>query len=523
MPFSEPLTVRIEADLAQFKREFNAGERSIEAFSRQVQQESRSISNFFKGGMLGSFSSVIREMSDGAVEQLEKLDKATAIFAAISSIGTAARRIGISTQALQELRFTATQAGLEIETLDGALKALGDRVRGVAGDQGGFLEILRQNGVSVKDLDGQTRALEDLFIDYADVVRDAGDEQEKLRLAVEGFGSVGPALIPFLSQSLKFFLRMREEAHRLGIVLDNEIIQRATDMGKAFTRLDQVLDAHLQRGFVATASALEAGAFADGVSELGAAIRDLSNSLSADNLPSLEKAWDRLKKLFEDMSILDSLGDTGSGLIPGSDQEGALKPPRGQPGGPSLAFAAIGEPAFAGDIRQATRDLQEAGASAKSLNGAAHDLGFTFASAFEDAVVEGRRLSDVLQGLERDILRILTRKLVTEPLAGAVTEAIGGGRSLLGDLFGATTFHDGGVVALSVPRLAPNEVPAILRRGEVVRTPAQEAALARHMAGGGATHIVVNIQTHSPAAFGESRGQIEAMLTDAVRRGRRNR
>jgi len=47
----------------------------------------------------------------------------------------------------------------------------------------------------------------------------------------------------------------------------------------------------------------------------------------------------------------------------------------------------------------------------RNLDGAARDLGFTFASSFEDAVVKGRRLSDVLQGLEQDILRILTRKV----------------------------------------------------------------------------------------------------------------
>lgn len=41
------------------------------------------------------------------------------------------------------------------------------------------------------------------------------------------------------------------------------------------------------------------------------------------------------------------------------------------------------------------------------------------ASAFEDAIVNGKSLSDIAKGLERDLLRIGTRTLVTEPLAGA--------------------------------------------------------------------------------------------------------
>ena len=73
------------------------------------------------------------------------------------------------------------------------------------------------------------------------------------------------------------------------------------------------------------------------------------------------------------------------------------------------------------------------------------------------------------------------------------------------------------------PRLAPGEVPAILHRGEVVRTPAQEAALRRTGGGSRDAPIIVNIQTPNPRAFNESRGQIQAMLADAVRAGRRNR
>lgn len=79
----------------------------------------------------------------------------------------------------------------------------------------------------------------------------------------------------------------------------------------------------------------------------------------------------------------------------------------------------------------------------------AEELGLSFTSAFEDAIVGGKGLSGVLKGLEQDILRIVTRKLVTEPLGNAITGAIGGGggggiggffSSIFGKLFSA----DGG-------------------------------------------------------------------------------
>lgn len=67
----------------------------------------------------------------------------------------------------------------------------------------------------------------------------------------------------------------------------------------------------------------------------------------------------------------------------------------------------------------------------------ADDLGLTFASAFEDALVSGGDLSDVLKGLEQDIIRITARKLITEPLGNAVSGAIGG-------LFAGLSFDGGG-------------------------------------------------------------------------------
>jgi TP901 family phage tail tape measure protein len=57
----------------------------------------------------------------------------------------------------------------------------------------------------------------------------------------------------------------------------------------------------------------------------------------------------------------------------------------------------------------------------KRLKFLAENLGMSFASAFEDAIVEAKSFSDVLKGLEQDIIRILVRMFITQPL----TEGIG--------------------------------------------------------------------------------------------------
>lgn len=82
----------------------------------------------------------------------------------------------------------------------------------------------------------------------------------------------------------------------------------------------------------------------------------------------------------------------------------------------------------------------------KKQKSAAEELGLTFTSALEDAIVKGGELGDILDGLAQDIARILIRKSVTEPLAKAIGELF---PSANGNAFGPSgviPFARGGVV-----------------------------------------------------------------------------
>lgn len=55
------------------------------------------------------------------------------------------------------------------------------------------------------------------------------------------------------------------------------------------------------------------------------------------------------------------------------------------------------------------------------------DLGLIFESAFEDAIVAGKELSDVLKGLLQDIARLFLREYVTKPLFNTIGSFLGFG------------------------------------------------------------------------------------------------
>jgi hypothetical protein len=73
------------------------------------------------------------------------------------------------------------------------------------------------------------------------------------------------------------------------------------------------------------------------------------------------------------------------------------------------------------------------GETLKTNNDAAQQLGMTFSSAFESAIVSGRSLREVLAGLAKDVATLFIRKTATEPLAGMLSGAFSSG---FGSFFG---------------------------------------------------------------------------------------
>lgn len=118
----------------------------------------------------------------------------------------------------------------------------------------------------------------------------------------------------------------------------------------------------------------------------------------------------------------------------------------------------------------------------------AKELGMTFNSAFEDAIVKGESFRETLRGIAQDILRIATRKLVTEPMGKAVSDAVGG--IDFGGIFsGAGT----GIASLFGFRAAGGPVTAgspyiVGERGPELMVPRMSGTVVpNHALGGGGT------------------------------------
>lgn len=161
------------------------------------------------------------------------------------------------------------------------------------------------------------------------------------------------------------------------------------------------------------------------------------------------------------------------------------------------------------DASEAYDQVAGAGKKIKETSDAARELGLSFQSAFEDAILEGRKLSEVLQALLKDITRIVLRKTVTEKIAGGISEIDWG--SLFGGIFRA----NGGPVTAGAPYI-------VGERGPEMFVPSTSGkVLPNHALRGTGSDQPVNIKvvnnTGTPATARQQRGPdgIEIIL-DAV-------
>jgi hypothetical protein len=151
---------------------------------------------------------------------------------------------------------------------------------------------------------------------------------------------------------------------------------------------------------------------------------------------------------------------------------------------------------------------------------AAQELGLTFSSAFEDAIAGGKGLSDILQGIERDIIKLVTRKLVTEPFIGAFDTVFGSGKGAGAEGFQGVVEKGLGFLKDLIPKFAEG-TPYVQRTGlAIVHQGERIVPAAQNRAGGAGGGINITINA-SGGMDRRSAQQLAAETGRAVARAQR--
>ncbi|MEQ9330262.1 hypothetical protein [Thalassobaculum sp.] len=178
-----------------------------------------------------------------------------------------ADNVGVNVEVLQEFRFAAARSGLAVQQFDVALSGFTRRLGEARSGAGELLPILRRYGIELADTSGQGRAVEDVLGDLADALKGVSDPLERARIGSKAFGEeAGVRMLNLLRNGRQGMEDLREEARRVGVVLEEGFARDAEKARDALDTFGEIISGKVNRGLLSLAPAATAAAGA--VSEL---------------------------------------------------------------------------------------------------------------------------------------------------------------------------------------------------------------------------------------------------------------
>lgn len=316
---AEAMAVTLKADFRDFEKQLlkaqNATDAKLTQIERKFAKTNRQVKDDTRG--LGGALGDLQRQVGGALPGLPALGggfnlvgiagaaAAGGVLALVSSLRgledaakfaadltDSADRIGVTVEALQELRYVADESGVPLNELEKGLEALnaslGAFKTGIGA--GRITPIFEALGLTRADLESVENA-QDLLPILADRLGQVSSRAEQVQLARKL--GIEP-LLPLLRQGSDDIRRLADEGRNLGLVLSEDVVKRLDETDRALEKNRQQIDANVREmkaslapfwEWVTRMAARAASAIAD--------IIDQSRRIEDQDLRRLEQRRDR--------------------------------------------------------------------------------------------------------------------------------------------------------------------------------------------------------------------------------------
>ena len=151
-------------------------------------------------------------------------------------IGKAARKIGVTSEALSRLGFAASRENINFSALEVGLQRMTRRIGAAQTGSKELQKVFQQLGLDVNELANLNP--DEAFLRIADATRAVTNEKEQLALFFKIFDTEGVNLIRLARQGSDGIRELGDEAERLGKVFGSEFTANAEKFGDAMTDLE---------------------------------------------------------------------------------------------------------------------------------------------------------------------------------------------------------------------------------------------------------------------------------------------
>lgn len=216
------LRVILGADTAEFDKGLKGAQSSLAAFGRDIAAVAGGIS------LERAISNVVHGLKSMATHALQQADE----------MGKMAQRIGIPVEELSKLRLAADLSGVSMEQVGVAVGRLSRAMSQIAGGKtNDTANAFKALGISVTGAGGALKTSTQVMEEVAEKFKGMNDGAGKTALAIAIFGRAGAAMIPMLNQGAEGLKEAREEAEKLGLVIDLKTAKAAEEFNDNMRRL----------------------------------------------------------------------------------------------------------------------------------------------------------------------------------------------------------------------------------------------------------------------------------------------
>jgi len=245
----DPVILQLKAEVDQYQANLTKAQRHTDDKLDAIEKKGFAMGQKLKQGFSLASAAAVTFIGVLAAERLGQAISQGLEYA--SSLGEVAQQLGVTTDALQEYRYAATQVGLSAEEMDQALSQLTRRAGEAANGTKAQAQAFEALGISVKTANGELIPTGELIPIISDAMQKIENPAQRAAILMDLFGKSGQKLEPLLSGGSAAINNLRDAAHKLGIVLSSQQIQSADDAADKLAAVKTVLSANIA-GTVAT-------------------------------------------------------------------------------------------------------------------------------------------------------------------------------------------------------------------------------------------------------------------------------
>lgn len=146
-----------------------------------------------------------------------------------------AKRTGLTVEAVQELGYVAKMTGSNLATVEVALRTMQKGLTDNGTESAAFTSALETLGLSLAELRAMNPQAQ--FDALSQAIAGVADPSQRAGLAMTVFGRAGTALLPMLAEGADGIAKLKDEAHKYGYVMNQEVAEAGSNFNDNLDRL----------------------------------------------------------------------------------------------------------------------------------------------------------------------------------------------------------------------------------------------------------------------------------------------